>query len=80
MIYAVIYGYFALEYLEYMRYIRCIKARKYCTIKVMTQRTIAFREPQGYNLKKIAHSLEMNVSELITAALREYLNKRNIEV
>ncbi len=58
----------------------CIEVEHKRQIEIMAQKSIAFREPHGCDLKKIGHSLEMNVSELVTAALREYLKKRNIEV
>ncbi len=46
----------------------------------MSEKTIAFRQPKGWNLKKIGHLLEMNTSELIVSALREYFQKRDIRL
>lgn len=46
----------------------------------MHRQPIGFRPPQGWNLKKIGHKLEMNASELVIAALREYLQRRGIEL
>jgi hypothetical protein len=46
----------------------------------MAEKTIAFRQPKGWNLKKIGHTLELNTSELIVSALREYFKKRGIEI
>ncbi|BAZ42393.1 hypothetical protein NIES4101_83620 [Calothrix sp. NIES-4101] len=40
---------------------------------------ICYNDSTGFPIKKIAHRLEKNVSQLVTEALLEYFEKRGIK-
>lgn len=51
------------------------------TAKTMdNQKRITLREPRGLNFKRAAHRLEMNVTQMVIAAVSEYCAKRGVEI
>lgn len=46
----------------------------------MHNRTLAFRQPESWNLKQLAYSQGMNLSELFRTAIEEYCQRRGIKI